>query len=85
MDLPLRLDGEVNLLVLKRHSDFLNDQELWEDDYPTHNLHVRTCTTSTKGTSAIVSTSNWGIYGCLNNQDHREQHLRKDMDVDYLR
>ena len=27
----------------------------------------------------------WNHYGFLNNQDHKEQHLRKDMDVDHIR
>ena len=58
-DRPPHNDGNVS--VLRKHSDFLNEQELWEDDCPTHNLHVRTQTTSTKGTSAVVSTSNCGI------------------------
>ena len=50
------------LATAPRRGSEPNEQELWEDDCSTHNLHVRTCTTSTKGTSAIVSTSNWGIF-----------------------
>ena len=61
--------------------DFFNEQELWEDDCH-HNLHERTCTTRTTGTSATVSTNNWGMFMIFHNQDNGDQLLRKDRDVD---
>ena len=67
-DLLLRHNRDVNdheelqlrKLQFSAGDDFLNEQELWEDDCLIHNLPVRTCTTRTTGKSATVSM-NWGI------------------------
>ena len=33
----------------EEHNEFLNEQELWENNCLIHNLHVRTCTTAQQG------------------------------------
>ena len=51
-NLPLRHDRDVN--DLGERNEFVNEQELRENDCLIHNLLVKTCTTCIKGTSATV-------------------------------
>ena len=68
----------------EERNDFLNEQELWENNCLIHNLHVRNLYHRTTGISVNVC-SNWGnVYGPTNSLDQEKKPLRHDGEIDDL-
>ena len=64
-------------------NDFLNEQELWENDGLIHNLHVTTCTTTQQGHQPRVNELG-NLYDPTDSQDPGKLPLRHDGEMNDL-